>query len=218
MQCLKEESDEESGGDEENASQSGSEDSGFGIAKKGKKGKQVKKPMLKRQPKKAAVPPNAVPALPPALASEAGGPNSSSKSSSKTAIKAPEKLISSAGLLKEAIKNATFLSLWQLPQKSKEMDTKIKKALDKCGQLELLVDNEAAGKLKTELFEAATNMGTWVDLVQQFKFNMDPKDATSVCNQVVAHAETLAKMIGQLPMDCCKTVLIDLGRNLAEAN
>ena len=151
------------------------------------------------------------------MASDAGA-DPSSKSSSKNVTKAPEKLIGSAGVLKEAIKNTSFLSLWQLPQKWKKMDTKIKKALDKCSQLELLVDNEGAGKLKVELFEVATSMGTWVELVQQFKFNMDPKDATSVCTQVTAQAESLAKMIGQLPMDCCKTVLLDLGRNLAEAN
>ena len=62
MQLLKDASDEESEGAEDNASRSGSEDSGFGLGKKGKKSKQVKK-TLKRQPKKATVPPNVVPWL-----------------------------------------------------------------------------------------------------------------------------------------------------------
>lgn len=146
--------------------ESGSEDSGFGIENKKKKTK--KSAVLKRQTRKSAPPPGfesagAAPVAAPAPveSSLASSKNSGNAKSSQN----PAKLISQASQLKQSLKQASPILLWQQPQKAKEIDNKIRRAWEKTSQLELLVDSEEASSLHAELTDLTKSLSSWVELV-----------------------------------------------------
>ena len=200
-------------------SEADSDDSGFGLTDKKKK---VKKQTLKRQPKKAAVPPDAVPAKPAATQDptvkdvKEGSVSGSSNAKNNKAI-APDKLMAQAMVLKDSLQQAAPLTMWQIPQKAKDMDGKIKKAVEKCDRLGELSD-EAATKLKGELEELTSRLSSWIELVHQLRVAMDPKDLRSVKIKLTSVADALTEfLLSSFAGECVKTVLMDIGKVLLEA-
>ena len=217
LENLKDESEEDAEMEDAQESEADSEDSGFGLMDKKKK---VKKNLLKRQPKKAAVPPEAVPAKPATPASKE--PNlqegSVSGGSSVKGNKAtsPDKLMAQAMVLKDSLQQVSPLTMWQMPQKAKDIDAKIKKALEKCDKLEELSD-EAATKVKGELVELTSKLGSWVELVHQLRVAMDPKDMRSIRVKLTSIGASLTENLQSHAGECVKTVLLDIGKVLLEA-
>lgn len=221
---MKSDEEEEMEEDEDAKDGSNSEsDDGFGVAEKAKK---KSKTTLRRQVRKGTVPPNAEPVtapnatgktLSPADQQSLAGESTSSLSKSRAA-KPPSsvKMIAQAAALQSSLEQVSVISLWQSPQKAKDLDVKIQKAFDKCTQLDQL-ESEEAKKLSREMHSQANMLSSWVDFVNHFKTNMDAKVSSNVLASFSSKSETICKLLSKQPLDLVKLVLIDLGKVLMEA-
>lgn len=223
---MKSDDDEDKDSDEEKkgSDSEGSLDSGFGFDKKKVKGKKPVAPG-KRYTKKA--PQTTQGGGQGQAGQSAAVPDSAEKKpqvdlsarsvSSKGGAQSADKVTSKATLLLNSLRQVSPLALWQTPTKAKDLDAKVSKALNCLTKLEAFPDNKVCEDLAKELKPVTDRLSKWVDIINRFKLRDGPLSASSFLKNLEVCREELIAACDFLSPECVKAVLIDLGKDLAEA-
>ena len=188
--------------------------------------KKTKKAVPKRrpQPKRNGIP--SAPQVPPQQpVPESAAPTISTESSSRKPAKPngsgknSEKIQQHAESSLAALNQITSpLSMWQQPQRCKETDSKVQKALDRCVQLESISEKEGVQALRKKLSDMANRINKWSEVVSIFKGEGAPQEAKFILETFSTHAETFCTVLEDQSQECVKQMLQDLGKLLIEAS
>lgn len=233
--AFKSDSDKEDEEAEENGESDGerSSESGFGLKGKPKK----KSAPLKRQRTKA---PQSGTPVPPAA--ETSAPSTSGKADAPSDVarvsasddaatiksfgsgsrKDEKQIKNTASVLTKAQGFCASLGqilpqvLWQQPSKCKDLDLKIKKAMDTLELLKLIKEDKATD-LYSELNDLVERLSRWSEIVNRIQAADADKSAKALFAKLQRSKTALAKALPLQAPDCIRAVLIDIGKMLAEA-
>ena len=129
-----------------------------------------------------------------------------------------EKAAQDSESLMTKLKQFSFLQLWQQPTRCKEIDARVRKALDRCAQLEAS-ESEAHTKLRSELQSLATRVLESNEIIGLLKKTEGNDQATecTTASCLSTHGAKLASTLAEQTADCIKPVILDLGKMLLEA-
>ena len=108
--------------------------------------------------------------------------------------------------------------MWQQPQRCKDTDAKVQKALERCEQLESISEKEGVQTLRKKLFDMANRISKWSEVVSIFRGEGASGDAKFILEAFSTHAEALCTVLEDQSQECVKHMLQDLGKLLAEAS
>lgn len=215
QEALKDQSADEASEEKQVSEGEESADSGFGLS-----GAAKKKVPAKRATKKGAV--TMVPASEPTANASGRASDGSVKPTGTPSAKAEatkgkkaENVVQAAGSLLAGLRQVSMLAVWNMPQKQKDLQGKLSKAMDLCSKLGQLHGNAEAESTKVALEQQADQMSTWADLVSQLKDN-DPCPRVFV-RRLEANKSRMITALGQQSPECVRAVLVDIGRMLSEA-
>lgn len=223
--AMKSDDEEDKCSDEEKGSESdGSQDSGFGFGKKKAKGKKPPAPQ-KRFTKKA-------PQSTPSGQGQAGqtgtvpfpdekkpemNESSAQSVSSKGNAQSADKVTSKATALLNSLRQVSPLVLWQTPAKAKDLDSKVSRSLNCITKLEAFQDNKVCEDLAKEMKPVTDRLSKWIDIINRFKIRDGLVSPNSLLKNLEVCRDELVAAFEFLSPECIKAVLVDIGKDLAEA-
>ena len=211
-QALKDESDAEDSEEKQSSGDEASDDSGFGLGA-GKK----KKVPAKRMIKKGGVPmvapePGATTGTAPEVPQK---PKPATAGKAANTAKKMEALVTSGQSMLASLKQVSMLAVWNTPQKQKELQGKLAKAIDLCSKLDQYHGHVDAEMAKVELESQADAMSTWAELVESLKY--DNPSPRALLSRLAEHRSRMSTALAQQSPECVRAVLVDIGRMLSEA-
>ena len=224
---MKSDDEEDKASDEEKGSDSdGSQDSGFGFDKKKVKGKKPLAPTKRFNKKAPQTTQTGGEAGQTAASGQAAAtPESAEKEvdltapsiSSKGGAQSADQVSSKATTLLNSLRQVSPLALWQTPTKARDLDAKVSRAMNCLSRLEAFPDNKACEDVAKELKPVTDRLSKFIDILNRFKLRDGPLSANSFLKNLEVCREELIAACEFLSPECVKAVLIDLGKDSAEA-
>lgn len=124
--------------------------------------------------------------------------------------------VSKAQDLAEVLTRFAPQALWQGSQKEKDVEIKLKKALELCDQLKSdPAADDASKKVVEQLDELCLNISATIELLSMFRKRIEAIQPSGSADLWKVGQGTM-EQFSKLPQDCITAVLTQVGRSLSE--